>query len=128
MVEGHKEFEAYKKKIEQMLESDPYGGKTPEETLKLFVEALKAKDYKLASRYYVPWKWEWAEEDVRDWIENHPDGLKLFLNTYDNGYIERDTSYVVGLALEIYENDESLPYIIKMIQNEKTGLWKIEKY
>ncbi len=34
------------------MKADVYGGKTPEETLKLFIEALKAGDVELASKYF----------------------------------------------------------------------------
>lgn len=42
-------LEAYKK----AMEADIYGGKTPEETLKLFVDALKKGDVELASKYFA---------------------------------------------------------------------------
>lgn len=41
---------------------DVYGGKTPEETWALFLDALKKKDVELASKYFVPEKQvEWKE-------------------------------------------------------------------
>ena len=42
-------LEAYKK----AREADTYGGKTPEETLQMFVEALKNEDIDLASKYFM---------------------------------------------------------------------------
>ncbi len=116
------------KEKSKLLENDHYGGKTPEETLALFVEALKKKDYKLAAKYYVPWMWKWAEQDTKDWIENYPDGLKKFLDAYDNGTIKRDTSYTQGLALDVYPPGKPYPYSIKMIFNDKIGIWKIEEF
>ena len=41
-------LEAYKK----AREADTYGGKTPEETLQLFIEALENRDLELASKYF----------------------------------------------------------------------------
>lgn len=44
------------KRIEQQEQKyidDTYGGKTPEETYSMFLEALKRKDIELASRYFV---------------------------------------------------------------------------
>jgi len=35
------------------MSEDTYGGKTPEETLNLFIEALKKEDLELASKYFV---------------------------------------------------------------------------
>jgi len=37
----------------EMMKNDVYGGATPEETLKMFVEALKAGDVEKASLYFV---------------------------------------------------------------------------
>jgi hypothetical protein len=40
-------------KYEQKFKDDKYGGKTPEETYTMFLEALKKKDIELASKYFV---------------------------------------------------------------------------
>ena len=39
-------------RYEELMRQDTYGGKTPEETLKLFVEALKKEDIELAAKYF----------------------------------------------------------------------------
>ena len=39
--------------LERQYREDTYGGKTPEETLQLFIDALKAGDIELASKYFV---------------------------------------------------------------------------
>lgn len=41
------------KRIERMYAEDPYGGETPEETLRLFIDALKQGDTDLAAKYFV---------------------------------------------------------------------------
>lgn len=41
---------------QEMLEArmaDNYGGKTPQETLRLYIEAVERGDYELASRYFI---------------------------------------------------------------------------
>ena len=54
--QGYGEYRNYKaleqRYIEAMTE-DIYGGKTPQETLNLFVTALKAGDVDLASKYFM---------------------------------------------------------------------------
>lgn len=45
--------EQYFKDLERRYAEDPYGGSTPEETLQLFVDALKKGDVELASKYFV---------------------------------------------------------------------------
>ena len=43
----------YNRAVFKALSEDTYGGKTPEETLKLFVEALRQENIELASKYFV---------------------------------------------------------------------------
>lgn len=49
------EYKAQKelKKLVYEYENDPYGGDTPEETLRLFIDALKKGDVDLAAKYFV---------------------------------------------------------------------------
>ncbi len=51
--ESEKQMEAYEEYID-IYRKDTYGGKTPQETLDLFVEALEAGDIDLASKYFMP--------------------------------------------------------------------------
>lgn len=41
------------KEWEESYRNDPYGGSTPEETLQLFIDALKEEDIELASKYFL---------------------------------------------------------------------------
>ena len=50
------------RKAERMLAEDIYGGTTPEETFAMFLDALRAGDTDLASKYFVLQKQEeWRE-------------------------------------------------------------------
>ena len=66
---GERGSEEYKvrqelEKINRAYEEDPYGGDTPEETLRLFIDALKAGDMELASKYFVLDKQEEWRNDL----------------------------------------------------------------
>lgn len=51
------------KELERRYAEDQYGGETPEETLRLFIDALKKGDIDLASKYFVLDKQkEWRNE------------------------------------------------------------------
>jgi len=65
---GEKYFRDLQKKYEQ----DTYGGKTPEETLALFIAALKAGNTDLAARYFIPDDREKIFKDLQD--EKNIDG------------------------------------------------------
>lgn len=52
------------KNLEKQYAEDPYGGETPEETLRLFIDALKKGDTDLAAKYFVLDKQEQWREDL----------------------------------------------------------------
>ncbi len=120
--------ERAKKEEYEMLKNDTYGGKTPEETLKLFVDALKNKDAKLASKYYFPWDQDRAYADLKDWMDNYPEGLSAFIEAYNYNNIKRDTSYAIGLSLDIYPENVKYPYSVKMQLNKVNNIWKISEF
>lgn len=110
-----------------LLRADTYGGKTPEETLALFVDALERGDATLASKYYMPWLQTDAEKELSAWIAD--DSFKKFIVIYKKGIIKRDESYVDGLSIDIYESEQNgYPYVIKMEQNKEKNLWKITEF
>lgn len=47
---------------EEFEKNDIYGGRTPEETYQLFLQALEKQDIELASKYFVREKQDWARE------------------------------------------------------------------
>lgn len=51
--ENYKKFQDWQAKYEKAMREDTYGGKTPEETLQLFIDALKKEDIDLAAKYFV---------------------------------------------------------------------------
>ncbi len=115
-----------RKKEKQLLSQDHYGGTTPEETLKLFVEALKKKDAKLAAKYYLPWEWKKREVEMEKWV--HDESVNLFLDAYKFGKIKK-RPIVSGIAIEIYpEGEVQYHYTIDTILNKETGVWKIREF
>ena len=125
-----RETERLERKYERMLKADHYGGKTPEETLKLFVEALKKKDYKLAAKYYLPWKQKEAEKDLKDWIENYQKGLEIFLRAYNKHIIVVEDSAVdyIKQVKVFKDSKDKYSYRIVMRKNNINNIWKIETF
>lgn len=60
------EYQAEKQaeEIKKEYREDPYGGDTPEETLRLFVDALKKGDTDLAAKYFILDKQEEWQADL----------------------------------------------------------------
>lgn len=115
-------------KEQEMLSKDTYGGKTPEETLKFFVDALKKKDYKLAAKYYLPWKQAEAEKEMKKWVEEYSDAVNKFILASERGYVKLKER-TSGVALKIYEDDaDKYPYSIEMQLNNVNRIWKISEF
>ena len=72
--------ESFKRAAEEKYErqlADTYGGTTPQETLRMYIEAVEAGDYELASRYFVIEK----QEEELSKLENSPlENTKNVLN------------------------------------------------
>ncbi|MGB9609071.1 MAG: hypothetical protein ACPL3E_01705 [Minisyncoccia bacterium] len=106
---------------------DTYGGKTPEETLKLFIDALKKEDLELASKYFVlnsrgerdP---KWLDLLTKIKQENNLQKMANDLQKYNLAKKTFDPYYVF-----IYYNDDgSVGLQITMVFNKDSGVWKIE--
>ncbi len=64
-------YESLKREQEELYQrqlADTWGGKTPQETLRLYIEAVEKGDYELASKYFV------IEKQEEEWrkLENSP--------------------------------------------------------
>ncbi len=54
--QAEKQYEVYlqwEENYKKAMREDIYGGKSPEETLQMFIEALKKEDVELASKYFI---------------------------------------------------------------------------
>ena len=90
--ETQKNYEKYlewQKNYEKAMREDTYGGKTPEETLQMFIEALKKEDIELASKYFM-----------------------LETNTQDPDYLTRNK---IIKALENYKTQNRLGELINIL-------------
>ena len=98
---------------------DKIGGKTPEETLQLFIEALEKKDYELASKYFVLEKQEKWRGIIRDIIESDKINdfvLPLEKIEFSNGEYSEDRK-------KFFVED---PVYLQFIKYP-SGVWKIEE-
>jgi len=107
-------------KQEEAYSQDIYGGKTPEETYQLFLEALKKKDIELASKYFVLDKqeqykkalhevdqngmWDLMMEDLTrldsaNWDQIAEDYVNLELFSEDNISVEQITFILPSAVL-----------------------------
>jgi len=112
--------------LEEAWRSDQYGGETPEETLQLFVEALEARDFELAAKYFVPEEQSKAPSLFAQ--AQQSGGMEKFIDAHKTGILVPPGG--IGSSgiyeIEIYENgSDDAPFRVRLIENEFTGKWKI---
>lgn len=104
-------------------QADAYGGDTPEETLKLFVDALEKKDFALAAKYYVPEKQQIV---LKLMISSKSDATNPFVSAYKIGKSTSSFATSTGqYGIDITSKDNNDPYRIRLMKNPFTNKWKI---
>lgn len=110
----------YNALVEKM-KNDTYGGATPEETLDLFVAALREGDVEKASLYFAL-----DENGSREkWLKLLNDNKNNFANLaeiFEAAYKD-NSSYAGQIWFKTFDKDGS-PKLIDLIYNGK--VWKIE--
>ena len=113
-----KDFEALKQKYAE----DTYGGNTPEETLGLFIDALKKGDIELASKYFViekQTKWEKKLEDIK--TQNK---LNVMIADLEKLKLTKSNETEAFYTLSNKEKIVSIEMIFSINNNNK---WKISE-
>ena len=110
------EYEALKK----LYEEDTYGGKTPEETLALFIDALKKGDTDLAAKYV----WIDDQEKVRvDLLQAKTTGnLNKAIERF--GLIKKSKTEIDEASFTVLGEDSIVKYQILLGKNQN-DVWKI---
>lgn len=113
------EFEKIEKERMELIANDAYGGKTPQETLEMFIKAVEAGNYELASKYFVVEKQGEELEILKKTNEkNNVDFLLDYLNQLKNvnGYFSSSNDrYTI-----------EKPIFIEFIKYP-SNLWKINE-
>ena len=120
--------------FEDAMKADTWGGKTPQETLDLFIDALRKGDVELASKYFLiettvndpnyltrnEWvlALEQAKEDGR--LDEIADLVSRATPDIENRAYEEDYKFA------IFDDSKKLDGYINMQLNTSSGVWKIE--
>lgn len=120
------EYQAYRtmEQIKKEIAEDPYGGDTPEETLRLFIAALKQGNTDLAARYFVYDKQEEWKIDLMRLKEKKL--LNQTISDLQNMALTKKTEIKAFFTL-VDENNEAISQIIidKDLLNNK---WRIAEF
>lgn len=118
------DYIAYFEQLREAYKNDPYGGSTPEETLNLFIEALKAGNINAASNLYVLEDQKIAKKTLQIGTENNNiSKLISILGGDRSGTFIRDNEIYEFYFFD--ENEERI-HLERLVLNSQTGKWKIE--
>jgi len=115
------EYRAIKEiqKIKKEIAEDPYGGDTPEETLRLFVDALKQGDTDLAAKYFVyDEQQQWGEDLAKIKDKGLLDEMVRDLEKRKEDIIDNSTARYFIVA----DDGQASPLVLVKSSN---GRWKI---
>ncbi len=118
------QLEDFYKNLSKVYEKDTYGGKTPEETLQLFVEALKQGDTELAAKYFIPEKQKKEAEELASGMKSG--GVNLLLSVLRK---ERRGSYLDDehfYEANTFDENNVAEFSFRLVFNPYTNIWKIE--
>lgn len=117
-----REIENYTKFMQKAYREDTYGGDTPEETLKLFTDALRAGDTDLAAKYFVVEKQGEMVEELEIGKENGV--LDLIIS--DISRIEISKRLDQNRHRFSTTKNNRIEFVYDFTLNKLTNKWKIE--
>ncbi len=121
-IAGGGNEQEYLEWVKELEKQDNFGGKTPEETLELYIKALEARDFELASKYFVL---EDQEREFKELDELSESDLVEYLLILK---LETRSTYLK--TFDEYEFDvfyeEEYVLITRFVKNKETDIWKLE--
>ncbi len=126
------QVEAYQKQEKTYIEAmtaDTYGGKTPKETLDLFVAAVRKGDTELASKYFLldekasreKWLIFLNNIKAKDLLNQMADDISKFAKPLDSTSSDKNV-----FSFGLFDENGGIAISIDMRINKYSGLWKIE--
>ncbi len=110
------------------MKADTYGGKTPEETLGMFIDALKKGDVELASKYFVLREDGGRNGEILDELKNKTDEEKAKIVVILQNAQEYPSDVTSKSDSKFVSKDAGGTIIayIDMGYNSYSQVWKIE--
>jgi hypothetical protein len=129
--ENYQKYLNFEKTYEEAMKADTYGGKTPEETLQMFIDALKNEDIELASKYfalntnekseYYLTRKEWEEALRKKKEQGEIKKIIEILSLSKLTFKDDD-----GAVFKVYNKNNEVEALIEIKLNKFSGVWKIE--
>ena len=102
--------------------ADTYGGKTPQETLQMYIDAVEKGDYELASKYFIGDKQDEELNKLNNTNENKKD-LEIYLEFVKTAKSWRSSLEDKNFVMEAKTNLG--PSIFIRFKIYPNGIWKI---
>ncbi len=132
-AKNYQKYLDWQKNFEEAMKKDTYGGKTPEETLKMFIDALKKDDVELASKYFMletntndpnyltRKKWEDTLAKTQE-----QKGFKDVIDIISKMTLDEKMSSSNTTWFALRNSEGIVDYSIILIKNKYSNVWKIE--
>ena len=116
-------------KVRKAYEEDVYGGKTPQETLNLFIDALRKDDLELASKYFALddnlSRGEWKEALIEQKDQGRLDDLIVLLSKAESGDNKNEDFAKSYYNFVVYGKNGELEADINFEFNPIAKIWKL---
>src|SRR3989344_1027135 len=114
----YQQMKAVKMIEAQQKESDKWGGKTPEETVRLFTEAVKKGDFELASKY--------GRDEIKSELEKMKIEGKIdqLIKDLENGKLEENQGFNGG-SFDFVVRENGMKIQVLGLFKSDSGTWKI---
>lgn len=129
MRRGVEKFAQALKQLEQddyrRAMADAYGGKTPQETLQMYIDAVEKGDFELASKYIITSKQQEEFEGLLN-IKDDKKFLDKYLGDLKKSKPDGDIKEDVFRMKAVVDKEEGPYYFIRFIKYPN-GIWKISE-
>lgn len=99
--------------------ADTYGGKTPQETLRLYIEAVEKGDYELASKYFIG---DYQERELESSRKMSSDEIQKYIAVLKNAITKLDTDGKYDIDKKYFSLYKPILIRERLYPN---GIWKI---
>lgn len=128
LQKNYKQAQKTLNELEEAMRNDTYGGKIPEETLSMFIEALEKGDIELASRYFVLGADGNLQKDLIEGLKKAKEENRIAFiidiakkSKLDPVHSDEETAWFT------VNNEKGISeYSIILKLNRQSGVWKIE--
>ncbi len=124
--ENMEKYNEWEKNYTKAMTEDTFGGKTPQETLDMFIDALKKEDVELASKYFLLNEIGQVDQEWVDGLNQKKSEGKL--QEIANLLIQTKLTFndENGAIFKSYDSFGEVLVMIEMQLNEFSKIWKIE--